>query len=321
MDHSNEMNFNEFSLYMSDPIFQKVQSVGINGGEPSLIKELPKYVDSILTLPELKNLNIISNGFNKKVILQYLFEIYKKCKIKNINFHVSFSLDGYEKIHDNVRGIDKAFKKVMSTIHEVKKNQYKYCDSFDLGCTIVDKNIDYLIELDTFIKEEGYDIKYRLGIKNKRIESDKLYKNFSILYNHREQTAKEFFHYKMTEAKNENEKFKYFSIFFWLTSNVKKRLLGCSWKDEGITVDGKANIYYCAVESKLLGSLRENTGENIFFNSDNLNYRKRLVSTKCDECIHDYSGKIEDESKIIFNKYLFDRQISMQLYKERVSLL
>src|SRR4029078_519846 len=131
MDYSNEMTLEEFSKFLKDDIFSKVEAVGINGGEPSLVKELPAYVDEILQLPKLKSLNIISHGFNRKQLLPALEEMYKKCKAKGIPFHISISLDGYGTMHDTVRGL-KLFKLTSETIFEIKNNQQKYCDTFDV---------------------------------------------------------------------------------------------------------------------------------------------------------------------------------------------
>src|SRR5687767_13914860 len=45
MDYSNEMTTEEFSRFLKDDIFSRVEAVGINGGEPSLVKELPAYAE------------------------------------------------------------------------------------------------------------------------------------------------------------------------------------------------------------------------------------------------------------------------------------
>ena len=159
MDYSNEYDIHEFSKIIHDPLFKKVESIGINGGEPSLLKNLTAYAEEILTLPSLKSLNIISHGFNSKRLLKSIKNIYQSCKEKGIDFHISISLDGVGKIHDRVRGVNGVFNKTIKTIDEIVNNQSLYCDSFDVGCTIVNQNIDYLLELDAFIKIKKYKIK------------------------------------------------------------------------------------------------------------------------------------------------------------------
>ena len=320
MDHSNEMCVDEFGKYLADPIFKNVESVGINGGEPSLIKDLPKYFEVLLKLPKLKSLNIISNGLSKKLLLISLKEIYINCKRVNIHFHVSISLDGVGEIHNIVRGIPNAFKKTISTIDEIIKNKSLYCDSLDVACTIVKHNIDYLKELESFANIKSYSIKYRLGIENKRIESDKITEQYSIFNNSLQQSAKEFIHSQFSKNTDINDKYKYFSIFYWLNDKTKKRLIGCTWREEGITLDSRGDLYYCAVASKKIGSLKKRNGKSIFFDDRNIQYRKAIVKNLCDNCIHDYSGKIEIKNALIFLNSIVTERMSMQLYRFKAIL-
>lgn len=320
MDHSNEANVDEFARFMEDSIFKKVEAVGINGGEPSLVKNLPVYANEILKLPKLKSLNIISHGFGTKPLLRAVEEIYKNCKQKGVAFHVAISLDGVSEVHNLVRGRKKVFEKTIATIDEIIKNQIKYCDSYDIGCTVVSQNIDYLIELDTYAKSKNYFIKYRLGIENKRIESDKLKDQYSVLYSPLRQSAKEFFHFQLAKSSNLVDSFKYYSIFYWLTNEPTKRLLGCTWKDEGITLDSRGELYYCAVASDSIGSLRNDKGESVFFKDANIGYRKSIVNN-CDKCIHDYSGKPELKHFWIYLKNMIKGRFSMKLYEVKVMFM
>jgi MoaA/NifB/PqqE/SkfB family radical SAM enzyme len=321
MDHSNEAKVDEFAKFMQDPLFEKVEAVGINGGEPSLVKDLALYAKEILKLPSLKALNIISHGFGTKPLLKSVENIYTQCKEKGIKFHVAISLDGFGEIHNIVRGRQKLFEKTITSIDTVIKDQSKYCDSYDIGCTVVQQNVDYLVELDTYAKSKNYNIKYRLGIENKRIESDKLKDQYSVLYSPLRQSAKEFFHYQFLHAKGLQDKFKYFAIHYWLNQSKPRRLLGCDWKEEGVTVDSRGELYYCAVASDSIGSLRQKGGEEQFFEDKNIEYRKSIIKNDCDGCIHDYSGKPETRSILIFLKSIVADRLSMNLYRLRLAFM
>lgn len=307
MDHSNEMTVEELSKFLKDDIFSKVEAVGINGGEPSLIKELPAFTDEILRLPKIKHLNIISHGFNKKLLLAALEEMYRKCKAKGVSFHISISLDGYGTMHDTVRGL-KVFKLTSETILEIQNNRSKYCDTFDVGCTVIMQNVDHLKELDAYARQHGLTVKYRMGIENKRIESDKLVEQYSLFHNNMLQSAKEFFHSRYLLATNLKRKFKYYAIYYFLAEK-RKRLIGCHWQENGITMDSRGDLYYCAVASNQIGGLREKKGTDIFFSDKNIEYRKEIVAHDCDNCIHDYDGK-----PFIGNVFLFFRNLLFEKY-------
>lgn len=321
MDHSGEATVEEFSKFMQDDIFKEVEAVGINGGEPTLVPNLYEYADEILKLPSLKSLNIISHGFSPKPLFKQAEKIYNSCKEKKINFHIAISLDGVNDTHNIVRGIGYAFEKTTATIDEIIKNKHKYCDSYDIGCTVIKQNIDYLIELDTYAKSKSYNIKYRLGIENKRIESDKLKDQYSVLYSPLRQNAKEFFYYQISQTKDLSNRFKYYAIFYWLNATKPKRLLGCSWKDEGITLDARGELYYCAVASDSIGSLRKEEGEKIFFKDKSIEYRESIIKNSCDGCIHDYSGKAEFKDVWSFLVNTIKDRFSMKIYEYKVRFL
>jgi sulfatase maturation enzyme AslB (radical SAM superfamily) len=304
MDYSNEWPVEEFARSMKDPLFSKVKAVGINGGEPTLVKNLDQYAEEILKLPSIRFLNIITHGFNKKQLFPFLEKIYAKCKERGVHFSVIVSLDGYGEVHNTVRGL-KVFSLVEQSIREIQENMPKYCDEFEVACTVVKQNVDSLVELDTYARRNNIRIKYRLGIENKRIESDKLTEQYSILYHNVKQSAKEFFHLKFAETRNFYDKFKYYDIFSFLNSAIPKRNMGCDYKNKGVTVDSRGAIYYCAVASEKIGSLREKSGEEIFFDPQNLKYRESIVQNDCDECIHDYRGKAHWSSVIKFLKSYF----------------
>ncbi|MFH1457011.1 MAG: radical SAM protein [Patescibacteria group bacterium] len=319
MDNSNDMTAEEFKLFMKDPIFKKVVAVGINGGEPSLITNLDLYVDEILKLPKIKVLTFISNAFLTDVLLEKLENFHNKCNKKNVKFNVSISLDGVGEVHNMIRvnGKRDVFSDVIKTIDIINNNKKKYCDYFEIACTVVQQNIFSLIELESYAKIKKYNIKYRLGIENKRIGSDQITKQYSVLYNELRQNAKEFFYRRMKMTDTVYEKFKFFSIFYFLNNKKTKRLLGCSWKDEAITIDARGDVFYCAVASEKIGSLREQKGEKIFFDKKNILYRQKLIKSCCDKCIHDYSGRIEFRNILIFLKHELHELLYLRYYKFR----
>ena len=314
MNPTEEMSSEQLKKMLSSPLFKKVKAVGINGGEPTLNKSLIQYVEAILTLPKIKALNIISHGFNQKMLLNDLKEIYIKCKKAKVSFHVSISLDGVGLVHNNIRGLN-VFDITASTIDEINNNKHKYCDSLDVGCTVIKQNINHLNELSVYAEVKNIDIRYRLGISNKRIESNKLLDDFSILNNEYTQAGMEFFYSQIGKEKSISRKFKYFSIYYFLKQKKTKRLLGCFWQENGVTLNHEGNIYYCAVESEKIGNLLSDNGESVFFSKENLQYRKTIIDTKCDSCIHDYSGQPNLSNILPFLKELFYRNIFSKKYR------
>lgn len=307
-----EISLNEFNNILKDPIFKQIESVGINGGEPYLLNDLFNYIEVLIkNLTNLKNISIISNGFCTDKILSVTPKIHTLCKENNIKLNLTISLDGYKEIHDKVRGVIGAFNRTEKTIESIYENIEKYADNFSLACTVVRQNVDNLIELDEYCKLKGYSINYRLGIKNLRIDNELLMDSFSVLSDKRaKQLATEFFFDRFKETND----FKYYAIYKYLAYN-SVRALGCDWKENGITMDPYGNIYYCAVESKKIGNLKEDSGEDKFFNKNNINYRADIIKNKCNNCIHDYCGTVTFNETINYYKELHKSSIFLKSYR------
>ena len=135
------------------------------------------------------------------------------------------------------------------------------------------------------------------------------------------QSAKEFFHYQITQTNDIANRFKYYAIFDWLNSTQPKRLLGCLWKEEGITLDARGELYYCAVASDSIGSLRKESGKKIFFDDKNIEYRKSIIKNSCDGCIHDYSGIPESKNVWIFIVDMLKNRFALKMYEIKLRFL
>ena len=311
-----EMTIEEFNRAINDPLFAELEAVGINGGEPFLCKNLIPFVEILAKKDSIKSLNIISNGFLTEIIQEKLREIYKICRENNKKLHISFSLDGVGEIHDKVRGIPGAFSKTMATIRCVRDNLDDYCDSYDVGCTVVQQNVDYLMELYVFAQKEMLPIKYRLGIDNERLYNLSKHNAYSVFADEASrQTATEFFYFLFGRADHVYDKYKFWAIYTYLSGDEHRRL-GCDWQsDDGVTMDGEGTLYYCAVHSPAIGNIKHGDGKIIFFAEDNRQIRSSISVKDCDKCIHDYCGKLNLRNIIEFYKFMLRRRLWVKSYK------
>lgn len=273
---------------MQNDLFKKIEAIGINGGEPSLVKELPEIINELLLLPKLKSVHMITNGMLTERILEITKEINLACSAKGIHFDLSVSLDGIEEIYWACRGVS-SFSKTMDTIKTVVANPGTYCASFSAGCTISKYNVDHLAANDAYCVEYKIPIFYRLAVPNRRIHNLGYSDDFSVLTDDSDRrTAMEFYFGKIVDRSSRNwkQKFTYFAAFKYLEGKGHVRLADCFWKWRDVTIDELGNIYYCATESKCLGTLDGENAGKIFHSKENLNYRKELIEEHCKHCIH-----------------------------------
>ncbi|NNJ71532.1 MAG: radical SAM protein [Kiritimatiellales bacterium] len=283
-----DMTIERVRQIMQNDLFKKLQAIGINGGEPSLVKELPAIIAELLCLPKLKSIHMITNGMLTERILEITKEINESCKAKGVHFSLSVSLDGIEEVYWACRGVS-SFSKTIDTIKTVVENPGTYCSSFSAGCTVSKYNVDHLAANDAYCAEYNIPIFYRLAVPNRRIYNMGYSDDFSVLTDDADRrTAMEFFFGKIVDrrCRDWKQKFTYYAIFKYLEGKGHVRLADCFWKWRDATVDELGNIYYCATESKCLGTLDGSNATEIFHSKENLDYRKELIKEHCEHCIH-----------------------------------
>lgn len=283
---SPDIDLDQVREIFSQDLFRKTESIGINGGEPTLRKDLPDLVNVLYeTMPKLKTISLISNGFNNKDIKIVLEKISKIVTKHNGYFEFMLSLDGYKEIHDEVRGKKGNFERIEDIIDHVKKNGL--VDNFRVGCTVTKPNVLHLHDLYSFCLKHDIYLKYRLGIPHQRLYTlDK--ENTYDLTSFEKYEFAQFLLSLMNYENNKYQIFFYKSLFNQLIHG-KQRTAGCDWQHRGATVTSKGELLYCAVESPVIETLDNvESYKKKFFESKSI--LKEIKANKCDNCNHDYTG-------------------------------
>lgn len=307
---SNRSGFSPIELkdILSDRLYKKVTVVGVNGGEPFLLKNLEKYIEVLTeTLPSLKNIYIISNGYFTDRIIDKMPLIYKLCRQKKVHLQLSISVDGVGEMQDMMRGKKSAFEKVSITCQELTKNKAKYCDSFALASTIAKVNAYHLVELDAWAKENKYPIVYNVAAIHKRVCNGDKIQDFSLFTDpHARMMAAEFLYSKYLETKSEQ----YFGLYYYVKYGV--RISSCYHQKSVVTLTPNGALSYCATHSNELGNALANSSYNIFFDKENLVYRKKLHKEKCKECSQ-YGSNLRIKEYLLL--YAKDRMREVRIFR------
>ena len=303
--HANKkknINIEDFNdLVVNASVMKNIEAVGINGGEPFLLNNIEEYVKCLIHLPKIKKIYIISNGYFTERIIEKTKKIKDICKNNNIEFTISFSLDGVGKIHDLVRKQEGCFDNLMKTINFIKKEQDLYCDKLNFICTISKYNVEYLLELDMFCRKNELMINYNIATEHERLKNHDKYGEYSILSDRRSTLlAAEFFYQKFRET-NLN---KYYALFMYLRDNVHYRYCGCQYLHDAITITPEGNICYCATRSKEIGNIYSDNIEQVYFS--NAEYNNQIKEEYCIHCSH-YIVDLVGEAE---NKLLNERLIN-----------
>lgn len=285
---SKEISLEILNQTMHSKLFKKITSVGVNGGEPFVMKDIVERISVLATsLPKLKSIYIISNGTLTDIMLKKLPLIYEICKRNKIYFQLSISIDGIGKIHDKVRCKDGTFDKALNTINIINANLNKYCDYLNVICTVSKANVYNLPETDEFAKIKGWSISYNIATVHERLFNYNKINSFSIFDDQiSKNLAIEFFYKKFLETKSEI----YFSIYLYLLSDGKHRPCNCFYLRKGITLSPEGNVCYCATHSKELGNVCKDDIKQLYFS--NKKYNDYIRNNYCSECSHYMMGNM-----------------------------
>ncbi|WP_157119334.1 polysaccharide pyruvyl transferase family protein [Azohydromonas lata] len=271
---------------LRNPLFSEVSGVGLNGGEPTLRKDLGELTAVLFEeLPKLRGVSLITNAYRHEEVVQRITEVGSVVRKHGGQLDVMVSLDGYGDMHDLVRGKPGNFERAKKVLDFVQSSPL--VSSVRIGCTIIKANVYGLADLFEFCQGRNLYIKYRLGVPHQRLYTQNLADPYALSAADKYHVA-EFMegliaHYE-TSA---HQKFFYRSLIDQLVRNAPRQA-GCDWQHRGATITSKGELLYCAVQSKVLGRIHEQDSEQAYFG--NAAHLREIIDTKCADCHHDYVG-------------------------------
>lgn len=276
----------DLKIALSDPFFSEVRAVGLNGGEPTLYRQVDDLLTSLFVLKKLNRLHVISNGMLTNRLVEMMSIIKNRCKEQGIKVYLTISLDGVGKIHNQVRGIRNVFERTLNTIKEMRDNKDKYCDVLDLGFTVSNGNVDSIVETEAFISTLGVPAYYHPAVPNNRLHNFDVDTEFSIMNNKRSiLLATEYFYGKFKSGNSLKTKLRSFLTYFYLKSGGNERLAGCNYLRSDVTITENLDICLCATASKIIGNLKDTSATSLMY-SPKAKQEEHRVSKLCNGCVH-----------------------------------
>lgn len=271
---------------LRNPLFSEVAGVGLNGGEPTLRKDLAVLAAVLYEeLPKLRSVSLITNAYNYQEIIDRIGEVGEVVQANSGYLDLMVSLDGYGEVHDRVRGKPGNFDRAQHVIDFALSSPLVH--NVRIGCTIIKENVYGLADLFEFCQARGLYIKYRLGIPHQRLYTQNLNEPYALSLEEKYHIA-EFLEGLITHYEpNEHQKLFYRSLIDQILHNAPRKA-GCDWQHRGATITSKGELLYCAVQSKVLGKITNQDAERAYFgNEDHL---KDIIHKHCNSCLHDYVG-------------------------------
>lgn len=279
-----DLNAEELASVLKNAFFQRIEVVGVNGGEPSLHQDIENVISALFVLKKLKRVHIISNGMNGRILLDKLARIKLLCNSHNVKLFLTISIDAIGSVHDATRGISGAFDKTVQTVKNILQDKSVYCDELDIGCTISNANIGFMPAVSVLCRHLGVDSYYHLAVPNERLHTFNV-APYSIMNNRRNiLLAQEYFYGEFKYCYSLKQRMRSFISYDYLAHQGKRRLAPCQYLRRDVTIDEKMNFSLCACAGKTLWPLSDvvlpANAKKIIVQEE-----KRL-SVLCDTCIH-----------------------------------
>lgn len=265
----------EVSLNYFKTLPTSLRSVNITGGEPFMREDLPEVIRIIDERCRHPRMVISTNGFNTKKIREKMVKILALRK----KIGVRVSIDGFEGMHDKVRGIPGGFQKCMNTVSALQ----------ELGVT--DLGLSFTISpVNTKDVAKVYQLSRRLGIQftltiaqnsefyfktdtnEFELDSDEMTKQFNELIG--------------CELKSLHPK-RWFRAYYdkgVYDYGLGKRVLkNCSAGSDFFFSSARGEIYPCPVLNKKIGDAGQESFETVW-NSDKAQEVRAIAKdcpTKC----------------------------------------
>jgi polysaccharide pyruvyl transferase WcaK-like protein/MoaA/NifB/PqqE/SkfB family radical SAM enzyme len=276
----------EVAAILENPLFREVRDVGVNGGEPTLRRDLVELVQVLIDkLPRLRGVSLITNAIQENQVVRAAEEAGRRCREAGVHFSAMVSIDGVGAVHDRVRGVTGNFESAAKVLDRLMASPN--VGSCLIGCTLIRENIFNAEQVLAYAREKNVYARFRVGIPHRRLYTEHLRDPFDLDAARRYHLACFLDELRFNYETDPVRRAFYLSLRNQIIDDAP-RTAGCVWKNRGITLTSRGELAYCAVESPALGSLLHEPADALYWGHAAV--LKEINENRCARCLHDYSG-------------------------------
>jgi len=299
-----ELSLRQIEQTLSDKLFRSIQIINITGGEPTLREDITQIVQALIeAMPELKKITLTTNGLDTNRVVKCCTDIGEICNDNGIDFLVEVSLDGIGIIHDKVRNIPDAFKKVKETVFQIKKISNKYNFRFGINTVLSPINLRNATNFYEWCKRQKINVFFTVASIAENYYSNIDEKNLEIKNEDKKYLIN--FLQKLVEEKSTlNFLAYYYHDLIMMIKYGRQRTTPCVFSQDAFILDAYGDIYYCMYGQKI-GNCLIRSCSDIYFDPKNLAHRKEIIENKCSTCfINCFSSIALGKELIKYIKFL-----------------
>lgn len=293
-----DMDTEQIKEVISDDFFRNMEIVGISGGEPTLRDDLHAIVEGIdRNAKRLQKVIVTSNGLDTDRMAEQIGSVGEYCQKRALPFSFRISLDGLEESHNAVRRIPGAYAKAMKSIQVAKKLSDEQEFSFGISSTLTPRNVKDVRGLHDLAIDMGVDIVFAFAyVVEASFRNTGLEQN--ILLNEDEKKfLAGFYHERLLDSSLfDGDAYHYeFQIKHLLKDT--DRTIVCPFSNQGIMLDANGDVHYC-LNSRVIGNVLERPIRQIYFDRENLEYRKGFPKNLCRNCYASCMTQVAARKKV-----------------------
>ena len=112
-----------------------ITDLWLSGGEPSLRRDVPAIIDTFVSNNAARRIIIPTNGIARARIYEIVDHAMEKHP--GLDLYLNVALDGYEKTHDEIRGVPGNWEKALACIESLYPLKERYSQRFRLNVNTV----------------------------------------------------------------------------------------------------------------------------------------------------------------------------------------
>jgi len=245
--------------------------LSLSGGEVTLVKYYFELIDRLKKkLPNLKIVAFTTNCLTPNRVVKYA----KYIKDNDLDPLITLSLDGDEKLHDEVRGVKGNYKKCLET-YEMLKNEKILCH---YGITLSNKNYEFVkndyhnykdtMKAVTFIHSEGIYNK-----ANSYEDDEKIIKSLKIIDKN----------FKVNKLYEIIEKIHIKLSIKFLEQKREKNIIPCDVLNSSIHIMQDGAVKPCMFMEEI-GNIKENNMLSFLKKDSTLEIKEKIKKDQCPKC-------------------------------------
>ena len=306
-DARTELSLDDLECVLSDHLFSKIEYVNINGGEPTLRRDLVDIVQLIIRrLPRLKHLSMNSNGLLSDRLTASVEQILALCHLRSIRFSLVISFHGTGGLLDKILGVPGACDKLERTLEALRALKGNGSRFLSLNCAMTNMNASNLYELLEWCKQNNLRINFILGEVRDRFFNQDMVTQTAVSGERKKETIDFLRHLAQDKSLMNPVALRYHCLANML-EHGEKRTMACHYAMGGLILGSHGDLYYCP-HSKAIGNCRQRSAYEIYYDVENLKYREPgLMREKCLYCPPNTFNRLEFEKDILrFLRFLIN---------------